>query len=86
MITSKILMPTTKARAMVAAVAVGILLCAFAQLADAAAIKTPVGTLPGTITEAPPVQTDYGCRCGRGGYGYGSYGRYGGYRRGRYRG
>jgi hypothetical protein len=81
---SKNLASITRARAvnMVAAVAGGILLCAIAQAADAAAIKTPVGAAPGTTTEAPPVQTDFGSS--RSGSYYGGYGGYrgsGGYRR-----
>jgi hypothetical protein len=79
---SKNFVSNTKARAvnMVAAVAGGILLCAIAQAADAAAIKTPVGAAPGTMTEAPPLQTDFGSSRSRSGY-YGGYRGSGNYRR-----
>jgi hypothetical protein len=77
--------PMSKAmpRAVLAVVASGILLCAIAQAAEAAAIKSPAGSALGTAAKAQPITTDSGgCRpgghssCGgyRGGLaGYGNF-------------
>jgi hypothetical protein len=63
-------------RAVVAVIASGILLCAIAQAAEAASIKSPVGSASGTVAKAQPVTTDSGgCRPG-------SYSSCGGYRGG----
>jgi hypothetical protein len=63
-------------RAVVAMIASGILLCAIAQAAEAAAIKSPVGGASGTAAKGQPVTTDSGgCRPG-------SYSSCGGYRGG----
>jgi hypothetical protein len=51
-------------RAVVAAMASGILLCAIAQEADAAAIKSPVGGASGAVVKAPPTTTDHRYGCG----------------------
>jgi hypothetical protein len=80
---SKNLVSKDRSRALhlLAAIAGGMLMCAVAQGADAAAIKAPVGGQPISVTEAAPAQTDYGCRRGRCRYpGYGYYRRYEGYR------
>jgi hypothetical protein len=47
-------------RAVVAVIASGILLCAIAQAADAAAIKSPAGSTSGTAAKAQPISTDSG--------------------------
>jgi hypothetical protein len=46
----------TARRAVLTAIASGILLCAIAQAADAAAIKSPVGSASGTVTNVPTTQ------------------------------
>jgi hypothetical protein len=70
-------------RTVIAMIASGILLCAIAQAAEAAAIKSPAGSASGTWPKAQPITTDSGgCRpadhssCGgyRGGLaGYGNF-------------
>jgi hypothetical protein len=46
----------TMPRAVVTAIASGILLCSIAQAADAAAIKSPVGSASGTVADVPATQ------------------------------
>jgi hypothetical protein len=46
-------------RAVVAVIASGILLCAMAQ-AEAAAVRSPVGSASGTAAKAQPITTDSG--------------------------